>query len=655
MKRLFIGLFLIVFQFSFCVAQQDFLLDGEWQMTIADKEYKVQVPHTYNIMEGLEDYAGEAVYKRTLPFTADMKNKTVRLHFEAVHHDAIVYVNGKKVGEHLNKGYTPFSFDITSYLLPNTSNILEVHTSNAYTDKALPYKRSFDWSNDGGIYRSVKLHVSGKYAIRYVHATPQSSTGLVRFDLRLFDQKVNKVTARFKVTNHQTGAVVWEQQLMLQRKKGEAWFATTATIDNPQLWHFDQPNLYDFTCETINGSKVSDTLSDHFGFVDFKIQGHSMVLNGEKVRLPGIEDMPGSNPAYGMAEPKEYIEKTVRTMKDLNTCITRFHYVPDHRMVDMMDEMGILCQVELSWWQQPWKELTPELRQVAREALEEMIEAYYNHPSIYAWGLSNEVWGNTEEVRQLADFVRQLDATRIIDVLCNKTYSELADNPSVALDLPTWNEYTGTWHGNNREELPQRLENIRKAIGDRPMLISEAGLCEPAYVGGDGTRIDDMLYHIKEWQKQDYICGYIYFCVQDYRTQMGEEGLGKWRIRRHGVTKTDLTPKASYYVLRQLMAPIDITEVKPANAKKNEGSLAGQFEVDSQNRDAQICLQVKNSIPSYTLRGYKLLYADNEGRMQNITLPDMQPGEKYPMVLKNINAQYSFEVVRPNGFSVIKY
>ena len=46
MKRLFIGLFLIVFQFSFCVAQQDFLLDGEWQMTIADKEYKVQVPHT---------------------------------------------------------------------------------------------------------------------------------------------------------------------------------------------------------------------------------------------------------------------------------------------------------------------------------------------------------------------------------------------------------------------------------------------------------------------------------------------------------------------------------------------------------------------------------------------------------------------------------
>ena len=645
-------------------AQQDITLGGEWQMTIGGRDYTVNVPHTYNIIEGLEDYAGEAVYRRTLPITADMKGRTVRICFEAVHHDAVVYVNGKKVGEHLGKGYTPFSFDITPYLdFSGPNNQIEVHTSNAYTDKALPYKRSFDWSNDGGIYRSVRLHVSGKYAICYVHATPQVSgwhgaypySGQVRFDLRLYDEKVNKVTARFKVTNRQTGAVVREPQLMLQRKKGEVCFTVTTTIDNPQLWHFDQPNLYDFTCETIEGGKVSDSLSDHFGFRDFHIEGRSFVLNGEQVRLPGIEDMPGSNPAYGMAEPRAFIEKTVRTMKDLNTCITRFHYVPDRRMIDMMDEIGILCQLELSWWQQPTKQLSSELRQVAREALEEMVEAYYNHPSIYGWGISNEVGGNHEEVKLLADVVRRLDSTRIVDVLCNNTYKNLANDPSLVLDLPTWNEYTGTWHGKNREELPARLERIREAIGERPLFITENGLCEPAFVGGDATRIDDMLYHIKEWQKQDFVCGYIYFCVQDYRTQMGEEGLGHWRIRRHGICHTDLTPKASYHVLRQLMSPIDIVEVKPANAKKNEGSLAGQYDVDFTDRDAHIVLQVKNTIPSYILRGYTLRYADSSGRQQTIALPDMQPGERYPLVLRSVNAQYAFEVLRPNGFSVIKY
>lgn len=48
-------------------AQQEVSLDGEWKLAIQGKEYKVQVPHTYNTMEGLEDYAGEAVYSRSLP------------------------------------------------------------------------------------------------------------------------------------------------------------------------------------------------------------------------------------------------------------------------------------------------------------------------------------------------------------------------------------------------------------------------------------------------------------------------------------------------------------------------------------------------------------------------------------------------------------
>ena len=634
-------------------AQQDVMLNGEWQLNIAGKDYVVNVPHTYNVMDGLEDYAGEATYKRVLPITPDMKGRTVRLHFEAVYHDAVVYLNGQKVGEHLNKGYTPFSFDITRLIDFNGENTLEVRTSNAYTDKALPFERHFDWSNDGGIYRSVKMHVSGKHTIRYVHATP-SKDGKVRFDIRLWDERTNKMTARLKVTNRQTRAVEWEGQLMLSKKKGEPHFTIDAAVKQPMLWHFDQPNLYDFICETIAGSQVSDVVKDHFGFRDFRIEGRSFVLNGEPVRLPGIEDMPGSNPEFGMAEPRAFIEKTVRVMKDLNTTITRFHYVPDGYMLDLMDEMGILGQLELSWWQQPWGKLTPELRQVARESLSEMIEAHYNHPCLYGWGMSNEVAGNHEDVKQLADHVRKLDNTRIVDVLCNKIWKNLADDPSLVLDLPTWNEYTGTWHGNNRYELPLRFARIDSVLNGRPLFITENGLCEPAFAGGDGTRIDDMLYHIKEWQKVPFVCGYIYFCVQDYRTQMGEEGLGKYRIRRHGVTTTDLMPKPSYHVLRQLMSPIEITKVSPANATKKEG-LAGQYDTDDSNRDAAVVLQVKKSIPTYILRGYQLEYTDGDGKGQTISLPDMQPGESYPLVLKNINAQYSFEVFRPNGFSVIKY
>ena len=632
------------------MAQEDILLDGEWQMTIGDKTYTVNVPHTYNVMDGLEDYAGEAVYKRALPITKDMKGKTVRLHFEAVNHDAVVFVNGKKVGEHLNKGYTPFSFDITKVLDFSKDNTLEVRTSNAYTEHALPYKRSFDWSNDGGIYRSVRLHVSGKQTLRYVHVSPETS-GKARFEIRLWDERIGSLEGKLVITNHQTKKAVYDASVKLKKARNDKHFTTDVEIPDPQLWHFDNPNLYDFTF-TISGQ---DAVSDRFGFVDFKVDGRSFMLNGENVRLPGIEDMPGSNPSFGMAEPRSFIDQTVRLMKDLNTCITRFHWPQDRRMLDAMDEMGILCTEQIPWWQQPAPQLGDELLKNAREQLEEMIEADYNHPSIFAWGLANEVWGCHDDLRYLKGIAKQLDPKRMNIAFSHETYKDFDKNPSCVLDIPTWNEYTGAWHGPRREDLPDRLEKIDSALSDRPLLITEAGLCEPAFTGGDGRRIDDMIYHVKEWQKVPFIPGYIYFCVQDYRTQMGEEGLGKWRIRRHGVTKVDLTPKASYHVLRQMMSPIEITEVYPANSRKTGDALAGQIEVDANDHDAAITLRVKNSIPSYTLRGYTLSYQDGNGRQQVITLPEMQPDKNYSFVLKNINEQYAFEIQRPGGHKVIEY
>lgn len=653
------------------ISAQDISLDGEWKFwlpkdSVTDlmpealkREWIVMVPHTYNLMDGLEDYAGAAIYSRKLPVTAEMRGHTVRVYFGGVHHDAVAFVNGKKVGEHLGKGYTPFSFDVTPYLDFNGENILEVHCSNAYSTEALPYRRSFDWSNDGGIYRSVSMHVSGKHTIRYVHVTPQvnlkDSTGVANFDIRLYDENTNRITTALCISNRKTGKTEYNITQTLIKKKGEASFKVSVDMGRVALWHFDHPNLYDFSVIVMDGKQASDERTDHFGFRQFGIEDRQFCLNGEKVRLPGVENMVGSNPRYGMAETTAFMDSTIRVMKEANCCITRFHWVQDERMLTLMDELGILAQEELPWWQQPAKVLTPILRQRAEETIAEMIEAHYNHPCLFAWGLSNEVWDNHGEIRQLAELARSMDATRLLDVLCNKTYANLEKDPSMVLDIPTWNEYTGTWHGKRREELSERLDAIDKALGDRPLFITEGGLCEPVFPGGDARRVDDMIFHVGWWQRTPFICGYIYFCLQDYRTQMGEEGLGKWRIRRHGVTKVDLTPKPSYYVLRQLSSPIEITKVSPARGKENRGSLAGQYEVDARDRGARIELKVKNSVPTYILRDYVLKYVDGDGRQQVIRLPELHPGETYPMVIENMNDQFSFEVQRPNGFSVIDY
>ena len=103
------------------VAPADISLNGTWKFSIPDtadvfpdslvKGVAVTVPHTCNIMPGLEEYAGKTVYERILPVDPSMKGSKLRVRFVDIYHSAEIYVNGKKAGEHRNAGYTAFSVD----------------------------------------------------------------------------------------------------------------------------------------------------------------------------------------------------------------------------------------------------------------------------------------------------------------------------------------------------------------------------------------------------------------------------------------------------------------------------------------------------------------------------------------------------------------
>lgn len=658
MKRLLVSVTVCAASFA-ALAQEDIPLNGKWSFWLPDdsatanlplalrEETTVEVPHTYNIMDGLEDYAGKAFYERSIPLPSQMRGKKARVNFEAVYHDAVVYVNGKKVGEHIGKGYTPFSFDVTPFLKPGQENRLRVVADNSYTDYNFPFQRAFDWANDGGIYRNVSLHLTGQRSIRYAHFTPSLSTndslGRTHLSIRLYEEKVRNATFHFTLREKPTGRAIAEKRLTLKRSAAGT-FDTDIDCGKVLPWHFDSPTLYAFEVSVLDGNEVSDTRRGQIGFRDFHVEGNRFVLNGEQVRLPGIESMPGSNPDYGMAEPRHYVLDNARLLKELNATITRFHWVQGDDMLSALDSLGIMVQEELSWWQQPYKELTAEQESLARETLAEMIEAHYNHPCIFSWAMSNEVGDNHSQVRSLGEHIKELDPSRLAVTVGNNFHNYLDNEPSLLLDLPTWNEYVGTWSGSQprtREELPELLKKIGHALGSRPLLITECGLCEPAFVGGDRRRIDDMLYHIHEWEKTDFTAGYIYFCLEDYRTQMGEEGLGKHRIRRHGITDCRHQPKASFHVLRDLMCPVDVDKVKPS------AELGGNT--------LNVGIRVKDKLPSYTLRGYTISYTDSNGHTSSVALPTMEPGKRYDVLLPNINSQYKFNIHRPTGHVCLNY
>lgn len=629
-------------EWKFAIDSTQIGISENWQNGIASPSIrKVKVPHTWNIEKGSEEYAGWAWYEKEIEVPLAWKGRNIRLKFGAVYHNAFIYVNGEKVGENLNAGYTPFTIDISKFVVLGTKNAIVVAVNNEFSETNFPYKRSFDWVNDGGITRSVSLEVTGKPSLRYVHITPElnvdDSTGIVKIACKLWEDGVKRIKLAFVIKDKASGEII--QSVEKELKVVNGVYFTSIGAGKIRPWHFDSPNLYELETSIISNDNITDSEHSVFGFKKVEIKGEQLFLNGEEVRLPGIEYMPGSSPVYGIAEPKSYMDSIVRTMKDLNICITRFHWQQDDYMLSLMDQYGILVQEELPWWQKP-AELTPALMNTAKKQLGDMVEAHYNHPGIFSWGISNEVNGDTnkEKYVQLRDFVKEMDTTRFVTVVSNRIWQKRENDESLLCDIPTWNEYIGTWHGKDRNELPGKLDTVKMAIGDRPLLITENGLCEPAITGGDARRIDDMLFHTKEWRNHPYIIGYIYFCLSDYRTQMGEEGFGKFKIRRHGITDVYLNPKPSYYVLKQLASPIDITKVERVN-----------------NTTARVEIKTKNDIPSYILKGYCMEYKSLEGKIMRIEFPTLSPGDTFSTELKQVNSSFSFKILRSNGFCVTEY
>ncbi|MGN1201797.1 MAG: hypothetical protein ACI4RF_00765, partial [Eubacterium sp.] len=79
----------------------------------------------------------------------------------------------------------------------------------------------------------------------------------------------------------------------------------------------------------------------------------------------------------------------------------------------------------------------------------------------------------------------------------------------------------------------------------KPTVITEFGLCEPHFKGGDERRIRIYKEKLKYYKKYSF-AGWVYFSLNDYRTHVGESGKGKLKQRIHGSVDLYGNKKPSY-------------------------------------------------------------------------------------------------------------
>lgn len=605
---------------------------------------QVKVPHTWNVDPGTEEYYGTAWYQKEVNIPGDVKGKSVRLQFNAVYRDATIYLNGQQIGEHKGSGYTKFYVD-ASGAARKGKNILTVRVSNQFSKAALPYNKSFDWSNDGGITRDVSLIVTHRSDINYIlaDARPVAGTksGSLALQVVFLDKKEQQKQVQARITVFDAAQRQVFTQTQMYPLQGDR-LKMILQIPEVNLWHFDHPHLYSVRVDVLEKGAIRASQTATVGFRSIAVNNSKIYLNGEAVRLSALEWMPGSNPAYGMAEPAAVIYGNLEHIKKLNAVFTRFHWQQDDQLLDWCDKHGLLVQEEIPLWGGGTGHLDSAITAIAMSQAYEMVHTHYNHPSIIAWGVGNEHYGrsaNTQDyVKHMYQYIKGMDSSRLVNYVSNS----IQDNPSLDAtvygDVIMWNEYYETWFEGRMTDVPAILDSIHKHHPEKPIVISEYGLCEPAFSGSDPRRIEHMLTHTAIYECKPYVAGAIYFSLNDYRTFIGEEGTGKRRQRVHGLMDLDGNPKPSYNYLRNLFSPIKLASMK-TSANKSE---------------LNVTIFIPGGMPSYALTGYTACISSASGNGEILQLPLLEPSKRYTFTLKNIsgnNRQVVFS--RPGGFNVL--
>lgn len=637
----------------------DISLDGEWEFRKdGDATWRtVTVPHTWQVMDGFEDHYGVAFYRRTFHAPVEAAGAAVYLEFESIFHTAEVKLNGVAVAEHKGKGYTAFrSRELSALgLKPGADNVVEVRVDNSFTDAMLPRSHSSDWAHDGGIYRPVHLLVLPKGHLDglTVEAWPETG-GTARFRIgAAFESGDAETSMHFRVIEVESGRAV---KLLAVGRALEALGRGRREIltgfwEDARYWHFDHPHLYraEATLVAKDGT-VLHCLTQDFGVRHFEVKDGGFHLNGERVRLMGVERMAGSHPDYGMAEPLDWIEHDNADMKNLNCVFTRVHWMQDRRLLDWCDRHGMMVQLEVpTWGPETFQKLTPELEDALQrnglEQLREMIEQNRHHPCVVAWGLCNEINGQNPPAAQFAKRMlaeaKKLDPSRPCTYASNSLTGTPEKDVSGVMDYVSWNQYYGSWYKGSSDELDANLKEILAAFPGKPLVISEYGYCActPDRPEGDEARIKILREQDAVLRKYERIAGLIFFCYNDYRTHIGDRGAGALKQRVHGVVDVYGQRKPSYEVLRGESSPV---ESLSAALDGNTLKIAGR---------------VRDTVPAYTLRGYTLeavVYGQGSIAVerQRSLLPDLPPGtaidHSFTLTAKDAR-EVHVEIRRPTG------
>jgi beta-galactosidase/beta-glucuronidase len=478
-------------------------LNGDWEFSI-DKEALWCLPSQVDWNSHIEvPYAPETPasgiadtgfykavwYRRTFEAPPLPEGHHLLLHFGAVDYHATVWVNGGLAKEH-EGGYTPFSIDITEFLVIGGPQSIVVRAEDDPADLSKPRGKQ-DWQLEPhaiwyprttGIWQTVWMETVPATWIGLVRWTPNVERWEIGFEAWLHGE--NREGLRLNVKLHIGDMLLADDTYQVVSGEVHRRIALSDPgIDdyrNELLWSPATPTIMEAELKLWGGrGELIDTAKSYTALRSIGVQGDRFVLNGRPYALRMVLDQ-GYWPETGLTAPDDdAIRRDAELAKAMGFNGVRKHQkIENPRYLYWADRLGLLV-----WEEMPsaYRYTKRSIDRLAHEWIE-VISRDSSHPCIVAWVPFNESWGvpdlpdspaQRHYVQALYHLTKTMDPTR--PVIGNDGWESVATDIIGIHDYDDQPERMARRYGT--EEAPRLFK--RERPGGRLLLLAETKTDQP--------------------------------------------------------------------------------------------------------------------------------------------------------------------------------
>jgi hypothetical protein len=417
---------------------------GGWEQLYArtSSEYSLPlvVEEIFSKGQSTWTWHGVSWFSSNFDVPAGWEKKVVRLEVQKANSRVEIYINEKLAGYDLVAG-TPFTSDISRFLVPGTKNRIAFRITNPGGQRGWSDFPLIDWGkykmlphhDFSGIGGTVKLYVTDPLYVEDVfvkNLLPAHANHIeVETTLKNSDGQAGRAKLAIKIISAKTGETVYSSELTADIAAGPRQTVTKEfSVPQAAVWDVRHPNLYKCLV-TLESAGSADSYEQTFGFRVFEAKANARdeqnyYLNGKRIRLRSAIDW-GYYAYRGYYATPEMAARSVNAALSIgNNMISQHRNIGDPQLIKAADQGGLLIYEEPGGFDdsildhvvadKDFHLITTFEGQLIAEKCRRMVLRDRNHPAVIIFNLANE--RNSWDLihRKVMTAMHDLDDTKMI-------------------------------------------------------------------------------------------------------------------------------------------------------------------------------------------------------------------------------------------------